>query len=66
VTPIVFKSSTVNPAGPTKESNDKLAVVFIPAAQDQDFRNLRRDQKFVVKIMTTSGTSAPFGTFAWR
>lgn len=60
LSPIVFKSST-------GASNDKLSVIFIAAAQSDAYRALRRDQKFIVKIMTvTSGHTSPYGTFTWR
>jgi hypothetical protein len=65
LTPIVFKPSTL----PGTKSTNKLSAVFIPAAQSAGFRALRRDQKFVVRIMTTTGVTspvAPYGTFAWR
>lgn len=58
--PIIFKA-----ASPT--SKDKLQTVFIPSAQNQAFRNLKRPQKFVVRISTVTAPGvAPYGTFAWR
>jgi len=68
LSPIVFKQSTLEGA----DTTNKLSAVFIPAAQTDGFRALRRDQKFYVKIMTTTpqGTSTtpvtPYGTFSWR
>lgn len=62
LSPLIFKQSTL----PNTQSNAKLTAVFIPAAQAAGFKALRRDQKFIVKIMTTSGTTSPYGTFAWR
>lgn len=59
---MVFKRS-IAVAGAA--SNDKLQVVFAPDVQDDAFRALRRDQKFFVRVMTTS-TAYPYGTFAWR
>lgn len=66
LSPLVFTPSKANPAGTDYESNNKLVVVFNPAAQDDNFRKLRRDQSFVVQIMSTTGTADPYGTFAWR
>jgi hypothetical protein len=61
LSPIVFKKSA--PAGVSK---DKLQATFIPAAQDQSFRDLKRSQKFVVRISTVSQSNSQYGTFAWR
>lgn len=65
VSPVVFKSGSPSS---TRESNDKLSVVFIPSAQDDAFRALRRDQSFVVQIMSldTSDPNNIRGTFSWR
>jgi hypothetical protein len=66
IAPVVFKPSTL----PGAKSNNKLSAVFISAAQSSGYRAQRRDQKFVVRIMTTSAVAnapvAPYGTFAWR
>jgi hypothetical protein len=59
---MVFKRST---SVANAASNDKLQVVFISTSQNDAFRNLRRDQKIYVRIMTTSALD-PYGTFAWR
>lgn len=69
VSPVVFKEGS-----PT--SNDKLTVVFIPSAQDDAFRALRRDQSFVVEIMSLTvddnvdkndpTVDKVHGTFSWR
>lgn len=52
-------------------STAKLTAVFIPAAQSEGFRSLRRDQMFWIEIMTVlgddvTGPQPPYGTFAWR
>lgn len=61
--PVVFKSKD-------RKTKDKLQATFIPAAQNQAFRDLKRSQKFVVRISTvlvdSNGPASPYGTFAWR
>lgn len=62
--PVIFKSKT-------GDSKDKLQAVFIPAAQDAAFKDLKRSQKFVVRISKVSldnldAPVSPYGTFAWR
>lgn len=58
----MFKPSTL----PGASSENKLTALFIPAAQAAGFKAQRRDQRFIVKIMTTTGAVSPYGTFAWR
>jgi hypothetical protein len=65
---MVFEGSKI---GGQTTSNAKLTAVFIPAAQSKHFKALRRDQKFIIEVMTVTGDAAtgptpPYGTFAWR
>jgi len=68
LSPMVFEGSKI---GGQTSSNAKLTAVFIPAAQSKHFKALRRDQKFIIEVMTvtgdaTTGPTPPYGTFAWR
>ena len=66
----VFEAAPSSSAA-TYASNSKLTAVFIPAAQSPGFKQLRRDQKFWIQIMTVKGDNVtgpapPYGSFAWR
>lgn len=59
LSPVTFISAT----GSSKE---RLRVSYRPEGRNAAFRDLRRDQTFIVKIMTKDATTPSASTYTWK
>jgi hypothetical protein len=55
-------------ASTTADPQPKLEIFFNPSNRSQEFKNLKRDQVFMVKVMsvTSASSSAIAGTYTWK